>query len=241
MKRYFLSSLCLFLICFSCQKEKNSPVNPAPIEVLKNVTVKNGRLHFPSQKELSTTELALNQEKPIDLTNWYKNLNFKSQQELYFEVNDAFSTVQNEADYRAFQAMYDEVIYISPRKSLLVKGYYPFLAPVLNTQGELYVGNALIKYTNTHKITILDGAESKLAEAIQTLKTDEEKGIIVEALNFHDSTINNRIGGCAPHLTWHDCYYGSHERIWGRYQVITGTPNFNPAWHSIYDYFPYLG
>jgi hypothetical protein len=235
-----LPSLLFLLICVSCQKENISSNNTAPIESLQNVTLKNGRLHFPSKKELSAAETALNQEEQIDLTNWYNNLNFKSQQELYFEVNEVFSTVNNEEDYRKFQSKYNEVIYIDPNKSLLVKGYYPFLAPVLNTQGELYVGNALIKYTNTHKITILDGEESKLAEAILTLKTNEDKGIIVDELNFQDLNINNnRSGGCSDHLVWHDCYYGSHERIWGRYEVIAGLPTLNLQYNTIYDYLPY--
>jgi hypothetical protein len=151
-------------------------------------------------------------------------LGFVSQQNLYFEINEAYSKVNNRTDYNSFEKKYADKIHINKNNSLLVEGYHPFLAPLLNTNAELYIGENLIKYTNTHKITILDGNEIKLAKALQELKTETQEGIIVEEFNFHDSFSSNA-RGCSSNLVWQDCYYGTHERIWGRYEIANDIIN----------------
>ncbi len=238
MKLHLLSYLSFLFLVFSCQKAPLVQHNESTLSFLEGVQLKNNRLHFPTFKALAKAQKALHQKEPLSLENWYKKYNFKSIQELYFEVNEAFSKVKTEQEYSLFLNQYKTSLYIDPAHSISVNGYYPFLAPILNTNGEIYVGTALLKYTNTHKITILDGSEQKLNQALHTLKTNEQEGILVEKLNFNDSNIAHA-RGCVEHLVWQDCYYGTHERIWGRYEVVSYLPTFDLTRHTIYDPLPY--
>lgn len=235
MKNFLLLVAATLLVVTSCQKEV-LPVVDAPIPALQNVTLKNGRLHFPDEASLIAAEKAMNKEEAVSLTAWAEEMGIPSMHALYLEVNEAYSHVQNEQAYREFMAQYEDVLYITPENSISVKGYYPFLAQVLNTAGEMYVGDALVKYTNTHKITIPDGDEGKLAQAINATTSTEE--IQVQELQFEDMNLGARSGGCGNYLVWHDCYYGTHERIYGRYNNINGLPEFDLSNPNITIYTP---
>ncbi len=238
MKNIFSLAVVLLLLATSCQKEITSTVD-APIPALQNVTLKNGRLHFPDEASLRATQQAMNQEETVDLTEWVESMGILSIQELYLEVNEAYSHVQDEQGYREFMAKYEDVLYITPENSISVKGYYPFLAQVLTVDGEMYVGDALVKYTNTHKITIPDGDEGKLAQAINaTTSTDE---IQVQELKFEDMNLGARNSGCSSDYVWHDCYYGTHERIYGRYFLEADFINNTILPNNPLFFYPYEG
>lgn len=223
MKNLLSLAVVVLLIVTSCQKE-TIPTVDAPIPALQNVMLKNGRLHFPDETSLRATEQVLNQKEAVNLSEWTTKIDMPSMQELYLEVNEAYSQVKDEQGYREFMQQYEEVLYITPEKSISIKGYYPFLAQVLNTDGEMYVGDKLVKYTNTHKITILDGDETKLPQALMaTASTDD---ILLEKLEFKDMNLNAR-NNCEPFYVGHDCYYGSHERIYGRYQLFSELSGLN--------------
>ena len=74
--------LYIFVIC-SCQKEQlENNISSHPF--LENVTIKNGRLHFPSKRQLYNAEEALNQEERIDLTSWHNQIGFQRRDRLRF-------------------------------------------------------------------------------------------------------------------------------------------------------------
>lgn len=86
----------------------------------------------------------------------------------------------------------------------------------------------------------MDGDESKLIEALSSPITNIDRGIVVEEFNYMDMNISNA-RGCSNKYVWHDCYYGTHERIYGRYEIYsdiinnTGLPT-----HSLF-FYPYKG
>jgi len=214
---FIVISFVLTFNFYSCKKD--TPLSASyPIKSLKDVSVKNGRLHFPSQKALQETRIALNQKEKIDLTEWYKGIGFKSMSQLYFKVNEEYSKVNTKEQYNSFIDKHKDYIYITPKKSISVQGFYPFLAQVLNINGEVSVGKSLVKYTNKYKITIIDGDENKLEEALRTLSNNEKKGIFIQKINFIQMP-NARY--CTATSVGHDCYHGTHERIWGRYNLFS--------------------
>lgn len=209
------SFLLITFLLLSCQEDKLSTITKAPIPALENVRIKNGRLCFPSQKEFTVTELAINSQTSLDLSNWQKEIDFVSMKKLHNEVNEDFSTVESMNDYRTFLTNHQKYLHITNDSSISINGYQPFFSNLLNTDGEVYIGNSLIKYTNSHYIKIEDGSEAKLQEALNTLQTDKTKGIYVETRSYNTSNARS----CSPNEVWQTCFSGWWHRATGHYRI----------------------
>jgi len=236
--------LCIIpiLLLVSCQVDPLEQLDLALIPALENVKIKNGRLHFPSQEEYNEVDLAINSKTPLDLRDWQDKIGFISMKKLDNEMQKTFSSVQTMSDYRIFLNSYQEHLHITVDSSISMNGYQPFFSQVLNVNGEVYIGNTLIKYTNTHCIKIADGSESKLEEALRRLETDETKGIYVESYqNAFNTTLNAR--SCAPREVWHTCFSGWWHRSVGYYQIDNNYGTVSSATlanNSLYDLSTYL-
>lgn len=146
MRTLSLSFFILLLTLYSCKKEVNVMRATVPIKSLQDVKLKNNRLYFPNSIVLQEAQDALNQEEKIDLSEWYQSIGFIPQEKLYIEVNEAYSKVDTREEYNDFMSKYKDLVYVTPVKSLSINGYYPFLSAILNSDGEVYVGNTLIKF-----------------------------------------------------------------------------------------------
>ncbi len=207
----FLTLLLIWLSLYSCQKEKIQMVLVWPVESLKEVKITNGRLHFPSIEAFYKTEIAINQKEPVDLADWHRQSDFVSMEMLFLEMQEAFSTVKEEAAYRRFRIHYEDYLFITADQSLSIYGYDPFVSQLLNTKGEVYIGASLVKYTNRHIITILDGSDAKLQWAIRHLKSDQDRGIKIET---RPSIIDNSAArSCNPTFIQRTCYGDDWHRV----------------------------
>lgn len=216
MKLFLFAIPILFLL--SCQHHAPELLPQAPLASLQGVKVKNGRLHFPNQAAYHETELAINSQEAIDLSSWHEQLGFCSMKKLHDQVQEDFAQVNNRASYNAFLRKHQDHLYITADSSISIQGYQPFFSQVLNTQGEVYIGNALVKYTNTHKIRIEDGSEEKLKTALSSLKTDEDAGRYVKKVPTRETLYNNA-RNCASRETWHTCFAGWWHRTVGYYYI----------------------
>lgn len=218
MKLFLFAIPILFLL--SCQHHAPELLPQAPLASLQGVKVKNGRLHFPNQAAYHETELAINSQEAIDLSSWHEQLGFCSMKKLHDQVQEDFAQVNNRASYNAFLRKHQDHLYITADSSISIQGYQPFFSQVLNTQGEVYIGNALVKYTNTHKIRIEDGSEEKLKWALEQLVSNEKNGIWVEKrADVSNSFANSRF--CRSRDVWHTIHghSGVQHRIYAHYHV----------------------
>lgn len=218
MKTNFVFLVLVSSLLVACERETS--MIKAPIPSLQEVHLINGRLHFPSQEAFENARLAINSEKPLDLSSWHTQIGFHSMKAKDDVIQSDFEKVKDRIAYQNFCNKHKNYLYITPDSSISTQAYEPFLSQLLNVDGEIYIANRLIKYTNTHKINIEDGSEKKLKQALNQLVSDEKRGIwIAERTDSYVNFANSRY--CHPNEIWHTLHghSGVEHRIYAYYNV----------------------
>jgi hypothetical protein len=228
MKNKALYLLLCISVIFACQKDQLDS-NTNSHTFLENVTIKNGRLHFPTKAQFYDAEEALNQEERINLINWHNEIGFYPMQRLYNKVNEDFKAITSLNQYQSFLDANSECLHITQDSAISINGYNPFLSQLLNIEGEIMIGGKLIKYVNGYVITIDDGSQSNLNQATRSLQSDDSQGIHVreihkKSISRYCSNINFTMEG------WAWCGNILH-RTTGHYYIDNSTEQVG----SLYD------
>jgi hypothetical protein len=142
------------------------------------------------------------------------------------EISEAFSLVTNKREYDAFMSTYSTQINITTDNSIRLNGYFHPYAAVLNTEGEVIIGNFLYKFTDKHIFAVEGYDKDKMRVALRTLKTNSEEGIYVSEISLNTKST----GLCSDKKIEQECSVGSPQshRMVNKFEIYASPGNNAP-------------
>lgn len=200
------------VLALSCSKEKAN-LSSDVSEIAKSLSLSTQNIltfnTFDEMIEFSNKINKLPFKEQNSLSNWTLERNgFVSMKMKDEEISAAFSLVTNKREYDAFMSTYSTQINITPDNSIRLNGYFYPYAAVLNTEGEVLIGNFLYKFTDKHIFAVEGYDKNKMKVALSTLRTNSKEGIYVSeiSLNTKRST-----GLCSDKKIEQECSVGSPQ------------------------------
>lgn len=141
-----------------------------------------------------------------EFNHWGDPKQFVSMRNTSIQLSDAYALVNSQESYDEFMTKYRGIVEITEKKSIDVQDYFPMYAGFLNTDGEIYIGESLFKFTPSRVYQIFDGDRSKLATAIRTPESNERLGIHVYDISPAESRTS-----CPETFVSYFCHVGSPQ------------------------------
>lgn len=175
---------------------------------------------------------------------WQQNLGFRSVRYFYEDALAQNCCPDEEGNVEQIAALYaGKIIYDAAEKD--IKPLLPFVTTgwLVNRRGEFKVGNSLVRYTNDHVISVIDGSTSKLAAALSNPVDDVPNGV------YAHPVVGDRGECCAWNLNAPSVNNGSSsgsKRIktawvtnWDE-SFAAGVPNFGTMYNVIFTFAGYF-
>lgn len=141
-----------------------------------DIDVVHGTLHFKDQYSYLDMLDKFPGMSEDELDEWEESIGFKSYRRVFSESADEFHLLKTEDEFNTWKEKYNDILYM---KGDVVTPRIPFYKDqlVVDRSGEYLVGHALTKVMEDKVITILDGDQEKLKEALSVNASLEDSNI----------------------------------------------------------------
>ena len=246
-RSYYLAMFIFFLFVSSCEKEQflsRVSVNKTEAELSSQFSdlpskVLNGRLVFDSADDFYKAIEEVNNLTDNDLDIWEAQLHFNSERKFIVAVREAYEQLNTKEELDEFLSKYQGKIHFEDGS---ISGKVPFrnISAFVGTDGWVYVGQSLYKFTENQQIIIQDGQEEKIAVAERLSVTDEDSGIHIfyQLGRGREPAIGRSCGSyCSSYLSqWEDKDSDGDKRLkywWSGFvtHTILANGNYNTRYH----------
>jgi hypothetical protein len=212
MKKFIFSAILFLLattIWFSCKKETtlvpstNTPTDFATMrankENLKAIKVIDGVLHFSDGDQAFNEYEAILSMTSEEFATWAKLNNFNSMETLVEEAKNELDNVTTEIEQQNTLAKYANYVRLI-NDEVIPFINTPLYRRITNVDGKFAAGSSVFEVVNDRIVEARDGDWSKIINAQQITKSNEENNVYVSYMFGNSDGVSvSRDGNCGTY------------------------------------------